>query len=419
MEQITSLAEELKKQLPAELVEILHLVGEISSRLGYRIYLVGGVVRDLFLHRPNLDLDLVVEGDAIRLAEELVKTRDGHLVTHSRFNTARIEWEKWRIDIACARSEDYPEPGALPEIKPCNIHSDLIRRDFSINAMAISLNPTNYGELIDLYHGQEDLKHGIIRVLHDNSFRDDPTRIWRAVRYEQRLNFQIEQHTLDLIKRDIDYLKTVTGDRIRHELELCLTEDRPERILARADQLGLLARLSPPLKADEWVIRKISRTRNLVQPYSPSKELYLAFLVYRLSFEELALLISYLKFPRATSRELQETLQLRDQLHLIDRSPIAPSQIYRCLHPYHQIAILANLLASDSARIKENIELYLNRLRYVHPLTSGEDLKKMDIASGPLIKEILEMLREARLDGKVSTRDDEMRLIISSGKYHH
>ena len=186
-----NLADRINQQLPAELVKFLQLAGSTAARQEQQLFLVGGVVRDLLLERPNLDLDLVVEGDAIKLAEELARLLNGDVIARSRFNTAKIRWQRWTIDIASTRSESYTHPGALPSIQTINdIHSDLIRRDFSINAMAVHVCPQHYGELIDRFNGLTDLKKGFIRCLHDQSFKDDATRIWRAVRYEQRLGLR-------------------------------------------------------------------------------------------------------------------------------------------------------------------------------------------------------------------------------------
>ena len=181
--------------------------------------------------KPIFDLDLVVEGDAIGLAKEFAEKVGGKLTVHTMFNTAKIALDKWTIDIAMARTETYAKPGALPVVKPGTLKTDLFRRDFTVNAMAICLSPDNYGELIDLYGGLNDLKNKIIRVLHEKSFIDDATRIWRAIRYEQRLGFQIEPETLKLLKRDVPMLKTVGGYRLRHELELVLKEKEPEKAL--------------------------------------------------------------------------------------------------------------------------------------------------------------------------------------------
>ena len=408
----TNLANKIKQQLPAELVDFLQLAGKAAAGLDEKVYLVGGVVRDLLLGRTNLDLDLVAEQDAIKLADEIAKVKGGKVIAHSRFNTAKIRWSKWSVDIATARSESYAKPGVLPAVQ-CggSIENDLMRRDFTINAMAVYLEPQNYGEVIDLYRGREDLERGKIRVLHDYSFRDDATRIWRAVRYEQRLDFRIESHTLELLKRDIAYLDTISGDRIRHELELCLEEEIPEKALLRANALGVLARICPGLEMDELIGKKFARARGMMQPYCPPAELYLAFLVYRLSQDDLEDLISYLKFSNTVAQTLRDTLNLENQLSSLASPEPIPSRVYNALHPYSPNAVLANLIISDHQLIRQRIEQYLNQLRYVRVALTGNDLLQEGVAPGPQIKEVMELLRTARLDGKVSTKDEELRMV--------
>ena len=408
------LTNQINRQLPAELVDFLRLAGTVATELQQRLYLVGGVVRDLLLERNNLDLDLVVEGDAIKVAEELAKRKKGRIIAHSRFGTAKIKWDKWSVDIATSRVESYDKPGALPTIRPVDIQSDLARRDFTINAMAVHLDPSRWGELIDLFKGQEDLEKKLVRILYDNTFKDDATRIWRAVRYEQRLDFRIEPHTLDLLKRDISYLDTISGDRIRHELELCLEEEKPEKVLLQASELGLLEMINASLKADQWLARKIAKARGVVQPYSPPEDLYLAFLVYRLNMAALEQVISYLRFPRSVAQTLEDAIKLKNDLHILAEPALKPSLIYRSLCHYPQTAILANLLAADSIIVRQRIEFYLNKLRHVQPALTGDDLREMGVSSGPRIKEILDTLREARLDGKVTTEEEEEEMVKAS-----
>lgn len=407
-----NLATQINKQLPAELVSFMKLAGETAEAGGQKLYLVGGVVRDLLLSRPNLDLDLVVRGNAIGLAEVLAGRKNGKVIAHTRFNTAKIRWDRWSVDIASTRAEVYERPGALPVVQ-CggDIEGDLIRRDFTINAMAADLDPKTFGEIIDLFNGREDLEKGNIRILHDNSFKDDATRIWRAVRYEQRLDFNIEPHTRDRLKQDLVYLDTISGDRIRHELELCLEESCPDKVLLRANKLGLLSRICPSLEVAEWAARKIARARGILQPYSPPEEIYLAFLVYHLTPQELDDLIIYLKFSRQLSRILHDTLSLKIQLVDLESPKAAPSLVYRILHQFHYPAVLTNLLAADSLSVREKIENYLKTMRSVQPALTGDDLKGLGIHSGPRIKETLELLLEARLDGKVETRQGEIQMV--------
>ncbi|MFC1990601.1 CCA tRNA nucleotidyltransferase [Chloroflexota bacterium] len=411
MSGVINLASRMEGQLPAELVSFMKSAGDTAQRKSQRLCLVGGVVRDLLLGRTNLDLDLVVEGDAITLARELISLKQGKLATHPRFGTAKLHWDKWSVDITTARSETYARPGALPDVKPGSIEDDLLRRDFTINAMAVELNAGRYGELLDLYGGRDDLEQGLVRTLHEKSFTDDATRIWRAIRYEQRLDFRLERNTLKLLKRDIKMLDTISGDRIRHELELALKEGFPEKVLRRAGELGVLARLHTSLIGDGWLADKFEQVRRLSTPDSPSVWLYLAFLAYRLSSEEIEQLISYLRLPKTAAQSLWDTINLKLKLKSLDRPELAPSSIYSLLHGYVPTALTANALASKSKIDKEHIEQYLSKLRYVRPALTGEDLKRLGIAPGPRIKEILNLLREARLDGRVKTKKDEERLV--------
>ncbi len=407
----TNLSKQIGERLPAELVDFMRLAGETARRRGWKLYLVGGVVRDLLLTRTNLDLDMVVEGDAIELATELARIKVGKVTSHRAFNTATIKWEHWSVDLATARSETYDKPGALPKIKPDSIAVDLFRRDFTINAMAVRLAPSQYGRLIDIYGGRVDLQNKLIRILHDKSFIDDATRIWRAVRYEHRLGFHLEPFTRRLLKRDIDYLDTISGDRIRHELELALKEDKPEKVLRRADELGVLAKLHPPLKADKWLAEKFKQARRSTRPEPAPWGLYLALLVYRLTDKELEQTISYLRLPKQLAEGLKDTIELKENLPLLDNRKLKPSRIYNVLQSYSSLAITANMLAVDSPVVREHIELYLNKLRYIKSALTGEDLLKMGMPAGPRLKEILQLLLEARLDGKLATRKDEEELV--------
>ncbi|MBA7665045.1 A-adding tRNA nucleotidyltransferase [subsurface metagenome] len=411
MPEIINLSSEIKKQLPAELVSFMQMAGKVAQSRGENLYLVGGVVRDLLLGQTNLDIDLVVEGDAIELAHQLVQINQAKITTHPHFNTAKLQWNKWSVDLATARSETYAKPGALPSVKPGSIDSDLFRRDLTVNALAIYLTPSHYGELIDLYGGRDDLEHKLIRILHEKSFTDDATRIWRGLRYEQRLNFQLEPTTLELLKRDIPMLDTISGDRIRHELELILREKCPEKVLRRAQELGVLAKLHPALKGNGWLAEKFGQGRQLSSPDQPPVGLYLALLTYPLTSDENEHLISRLRLPKLTAQVIRDTASIKAKLPSLANPELTPSRIYRLLHSHSPLAITANSLASDSPIARQHIQLFLDKLRYIKPALTGNDLKRMGIAAGPRIKEILQLLLEARLDGKVTNKKDEEGLV--------
>jgi len=407
-----NLSSQLEQYLSQQILKLVKDAGEKASKLGQELYLIGGAVRDLFLGRANFDLDLVVEGDAIRLAQELAKDSQAKLTVHARFGTAKLSYTDFSLDLATARHETYSQPGALPIVQPGSLTDDLCRRDFSINAMALCLTPQRFGELIDLYYGKDDLDHQLIRILHPNSFIDDATRILRGLRYEQRLGFKLESETAELLRRDAAMLDTISGDRIRHELELILKEDQPERVLRRADELGVLSKLHPSLKGNGWLSQGFDQARRLCKRTSPLP-LYLCLLVYKLTDKENEQFLSRLNFPKRITQAMRQTLQLKAIVHSLASPQLKPSDIYRSLHGYTTQSIQANAVASESPAVSRHLQLYLAKLRYVKPLLNGEDLQRMGIPSGPQLGKILEALHEARLNGQVRTREEEEKLVVT------
>ena len=227
------------KKLSPEFKQLLKASSLLADSLGFNIYLVGGVVRDFLLAREVLDLDIVVEGDAIILAKDLAKHLKTNFKKHHAFGTSTVYFAGHKIDFATARTEIYHHDGALPRVTPASLGEDLSRRDFTINAMAISLNKSDYGRLIDLFDGAEDLEKGLIRILHDKSFLDDPTRIFRAIRFEQRFSFKIEVNTFKLMKKYLQFgaLKSIASYRIQKEIKLILKEPSPKRYIKRIEGL--------------------------------------------------------------------------------------------------------------------------------------------------------------------------------------
>jgi len=408
----TNIGSKITKKLSADLGSLLRTAGEIADGKGMELYLVGGVVRDLLLNLSIMDIDIVVVGDAFEIVK-LLPLKKANIQLHNDFGTAKVKLDKWNIDFAMARSETYSRPGALPNVMPSTIENDLVRRDFTINAMAVSLKPKNFGELMDPHHGQTDLKNKTIRILHENSFVDDATRIWRAIRYEQRLDFAIEPYTLKLLERDLNMLETITGDRIRHEIELVLKEKLPEKVLHRADELKILTLLSKELAGNNWLAEKYNEARELGLTDSSLTSIYLALLFYQISDKELEQLVKRLKINNKLVRICKETLDLKNKLKVLNNPKITPSDIFFLLYEYSQPAIIANSLATDSARIEQNIDNYLTKLRHVKTRLNGDDLKKMGISAGPEIKRILHMLQAARLDGKVTTKQGESRMVYA------
>jgi len=409
MPETLNLAGKLKERLPAELVGFMQAVGAIAGYQGQQLYLVGGLVRDLLLDRGNLDLDLVVEGDATALAQQAASITQGKLTVHPRFGTATLRWDKWSIDFAGARAETYDRPGALPRVRPGSLSDDLSRRDFTINAMAVRLNPGCHGELVDTHGGRDDLEKKLVRVLHPQSFTDDATRIWRALRYEQRLDFRLEADTLSLLTRDVAMLDTISGDRVRHELELVLREEQPEKVLRPAEALGVLARLHPALKADGRLSERFKHARRLVPRGPQLADVYLALLACPLSGEEREELVSRLRLPKRSAGVLRDSHRLKAEVRSL--AMLTPSGIYAALQDYSTASLLAAALATDSPAVGGNIRAFLDRLRYIKPILTGNDLAQMGVPPGPRIGDLLGRLRAARLDGHVTTRREEQDLV--------
>jgi tRNA nucleotidyltransferase (CCA-adding enzyme) len=407
-----NLARQIKQYLPQQLLELVHDISGQAAKQEQRVYLVGGVVRDLLLGYPNFDLDLVVEGDAVKLAQQVAETSKAKLLAHHRFGTAKLRYENFTLDLATARKETYARPGALPAVTPGTLKDDLIRRDFSINAMAISLAANDSGELIDPYQGKNDLEHRLIRILHPGSFSDDATRILRAVRYEQRLGFELEAQTAQLLKRDIPMLDTISGDRIRHELELIFKEKQPELVIKRLGEMGVLPRISPSLKGDGWIAEKFDKARRLKKP-TQLPSLYFCLLVYSFSEKDIEQFLARLNISAKLSRAMHDTLRLKTSLPLLDKPSLKPSEIYYLLREYEPVAIQANALASESSTIHRSLQLFLTKLRYIRTSLNGEELKRLGISAGPEMGQVLQILHKAKLDGEVSTRADEKKLALS------
>lgn len=407
MQHIDNISGLIKRQLPAEIQEILSIAGKMAGEQQYTLYMVGGMIRDLLLGRSSFDLDLVVEGNALEVARHFAEVIQGKEKIHPRFRTATVKWDGKSVDFATARSETYPRPGALPTVNTGDILTDLSRRDFTINSMALDISS---GELLDPYNGREDIEKKLVRVLHEKSFIDDATRIWRAIRYEQRLDFMLEPHSLKLLVRDLDMLDTISRDRIRHELELVLKEEQPEKAIRRSAELGMLGKLHPLLIGDDWISEKFRKAREMVSPDSPAIELYLALLAYRLNKDETEEMINKLGLRKLQTRILRDGNLLKTRLNKLSEPGIRPSEIYELLHSLHHTALTAVSIANTPG-IQKNIDLYLNKLRYVKTALTGNDLEEMGIKAGPQTKEILWKLLEARLDGQVTDKEGEIEMV--------
>ena len=431
----------LEEALSPLTLALVHRIGQAADQMGYSVYFVGGLVRDLLLDIPIVDIDLVVEGDAIALARRLRRQLGGRVRGHQRFGTAKwlIDPETApdlvdalaaslpdqaaavpnglppAIDFVTARTEFYTHPTALPQVERSSIKQDLHRRDFTINTLAVRLDPDRFGELLDFYGGEADLRAGVIRVLHSLSFVEDPTRILRAARLEARLNFKIELRTEQLIADAVPLLDRVSGDRVRHELVLIFHEAEPERALCRLHELGALEAIVPGLRCDRWLKTRFRQLRRAGD--DPAWGLaqvgmrfgYLGLLLYRLLPAKLRAIKKRLRLGRDDVKRLNEVQQIRERLPALAEAEQA-SQIYRLLSPFSTQALL--LVWAAEAQVRPQIYRYQAELRDVETALDGHYLiERYGLDPGPLFGRLLNRVRDARLDDQVATRAEEEALL--------
>jgi len=402
-----NLTAEIEARLPGPVIRLVRTVGITAARCGFNSYLVGGIVRDMLLNRPAADIDIMVEGEAIDLAQAIADKAWAKLTVHKAFGTASYRIGDYRVDLSTCRGEVYDHPGSLPRVRPGDICDDLLRRDFSINAMAVCINPVDFGLLTDLCGGSADLEGRLIRVLHDRSFEDDATRIMRALRYEQRLGFKLERKTALLLKRDAGMLDTISNDRIKHEVLLWLDEPQPGNIIRRAGQLGILQKLHPALKWDRQTQtafqRALKNTAGAAGTY-----LYFCLMVYQLDEDSLYELLQRLNLLGSKYDLLShQCMAIKDRLPQLAGPSIKNSQIFSLLKDVEAPAVVVNRLYAKTPSIRRNLHLYLEKLAHVRTSVTGSHLTQWGVKQGPLVGTILSKLLNAKLDGEVKTRAEE------------
>lgn len=414
----------LRQRLSQKTIKLLETAGKVADELGMNVYVVGGFVRDLLLRRENLDIDLVVEGDGIRLAKELGKRFSARVKTHKKFGTSVIIFpDGFKIDVATARWEYYEYPAAMPTVALSSIKLDLFRRDFTINTLAIKLNPKDFGLLIDFFGGQRDLKDGIIRVLHSLSFIDDPTRILRAVRFEKRFGFKIGKHTLRLIKNTLKLgiLNKLSSKRLLTELRLILEEQDPRDCIRRLNELEILQVIHPALNLDANTIHLLDSLYHVVAWYdllyrkqTPQKWIiYLAGILSKLTPEQRTEAAARLGIEGSKAKMVTEApdkaAAICKRLQQMKRPK--NSLIYKLLQDL-PLEILLFSMALCSEKVRQLISHYITHLLLVQPELTGNDLKKLGFTPGPVYRKILDRLLEARLDNEVRDRQEETALVI-------
>ncbi|MDP2278444.1 MAG: CBS domain-containing protein, partial [Nitrospirota bacterium] len=431
----------LKEKFPAEIYSILKLAGEIADQLGINAYLVGGSVRDLLRGEENLDIDIVVEGDGISFAKAFGRKLNAKVRTHERFGTAKIilspefgvqssgtelkthpelPGTKLKIDVATARTEYYESPASLPKVETSSIKKDLYRRDFTINTLAVKLNLKDFGLLIDFFGGQRDLREKIIRVIHNLSFIEDPTRAFRAIRFSERFGFKLSKHTETLIKSTLklDLFSRLSGARLYEELLLAFSETEPVKTLKTLSEFGLLKVIHPGLlfnneleSALQSMFETLAWFNLLFLEESPDRgALYLMALLSTLKEEERNTAVERLALPpRVREMTTKGIAQSRDILNKLPSND--PAELYHVLNGVNLEILLFSMAQSKSKQKQKAISQYLIELRKITPLLKGKDLQKIGFKPGPVYSKLFSELLDEKLSGRLKTKEDEERFV--------
>jgi tRNA nucleotidyltransferase (CCA-adding enzyme) len=409
----------MEERLPPRIIELLKSLGEVADDLGYNAYAIGGFIRDLFLKFDNLDIDIVIEGDGIRFAQEYAKKFPVRIRYHTKFKTAVLIFpDGFKVDVATARSEYYESPASLPVVELSSIKMDLYRRDFTINTLAVKLNSRHYGLLIDFFGAQKDLKEKAIRVLHNLSFVEDPTRAFRAVRFEQRFGFKIGKLTVNLIENAIRIggIEKLAPKRVFTELQLILNEENPLPVIKRLVDLKLLQAVQPELTLTQKGELLFGEIKTVLSWFDLLylNEPYEKWLVYFLALTQPTTQISELRQRLGLSKRAFEIMTLcrgggEKALMALQKNPHwSRSEIVKFLSPLPNEVLLFLMARTNQEGVRKTISLYFTQLKSIGISVGGDDLKSLGLTPGPGYKVILSKLLEARINGKVLTHEDEI-----------
>jgi tRNA nucleotidyltransferase (CCA-adding enzyme) len=412
------------KKLTVELKKVIQQAVKVSQSTRMPAYLVGGCLRDLVLGVKNFDLDITVEGDGIFFAEQLAKRLKSGLKIHQRFRTATlILTGQQKVDIATTRREKYPYFAALPVVSPGTLKEDLKRRDFTINAMALSLVVDKKQKIIDPFGAQADLASGRIRILHNLSFKDDPTRIFRAIRFSQRLDFKIEPKTLALLKEAIrdGWLDKVHPHRMRDELILMLKERDPFRPIKKLSDLGALSFMSTKLrigKSTQNLFRSIAKQIAwLVKNFPARRQLdswliYFTALLEPLSYLQIKKIICRLDLPKGDRKRMISYYRMRDKLIFsLSKKQVSPEKIFSLLEPLSYETIILISATTLNNNFKKHLADFFEIYNGMRLCISGNDLGGLGVLPGPEYRKIFAQVLAAKLNGRVKNRQTELALI--------
>jgi tRNA nucleotidyltransferase (CCA-adding enzyme) len=376
------------------------------------VYLVGGAVRDLLMDEPSFDVDVAVEGDGIAFGRALAQALGGRMVPHDKFGTAVVLHEGGRVDVATARTEFYDHPGALPAVEQASIRQDLYRRDFTINALAVSLKGEDFGRVVDFFGGLRDLEDGVIRVLHNLSFIDDPTRLFRALRYENRYGFRMEAHTQALARAcvEMELVGELSSARLRDELEALLSEEEVAGTLRRLDELRLDQAVHPHLAAGEEVVElvaELDRLRERFAPETPRWRPRLAALARRLPPDELYGWFESLRLRRRDADRIADAVTVAPRLRELVAATDEPAALRALAEPHDPDGLLMAMAGGDD-EVWARLARYFEELRGVALEISGADLAELGLGESPQVGAILDEVLRRKVNGELSGREAEL-----------
>jgi len=399
-----NISESLKQYLPEKIFNLLIKCGTFANNNSTNLFLVGGSLRDIILNNAPNDIDLTLVNGDLKLVQNLACHLGGEIIFKSQFFTYKLKIDNIVIDITEARKEIYSTPGSLPEIiSKCSILDDLYRRDFTMNSMALSLNPSNFGEIIDPFNGMNDINNKLIKFIHDNSFSDDPTRILRAIRYSIRLNFNIENQTLSKIHEFKFDINTITGFRIKSELLKILREESRTEILIYLDTLKILDIIQPNIYIN-------TKTKQIFEKFQFKTEyiddlLLIGIFTYNLNKKNIINFAKKLCLDSTYIKTLIDTHEIKHFIQRIKMDNLKNSQIYKYLSKYKNESIIINRYFTENNDSKK-IDLYINKLKNTVSPLNGSEIISLGAKPGPIIKDIMNNLLYEKLDGNIQNKQE-------------
>lgn len=416
------------EKLAPNMHKLFKICSAVAEKLSLNIFLVGGFVRDLLLGIENLDIDIVVEGDGILFAENLAAQTRSKLITHDKFKTAIVFTKHYKVDIASTRVEFYTRPAALPTVWESSLKQDLYRRDFTVNALAVQINRRGFGKIMDYFGGARDLKDGMIRVLHNLSFIEDPTRIFRAIRFEQRYNFKMEHHTEELLVNALhrDIFSSITNERIREEIILILSEEKPALALRRMAHLNILKVIHKDICFNEKINHSLEEAESLILKYKKILEdeksqnwvIYFMILVSQLTTEKIRQVAQRFRLSLEIAKKIEfDKVTSSNLIRKLANPKILKSEIYRLLNSLSIEQLVYLMSRTTMMSVRQKIALYFAKLKNTKFIATGDDLTSWNYTPGPYYKKAIQALSDAQLDGIIKNKKEARQYLEKLGDW--